>query len=202
MGAELAGAGGWEPFFRRVPKRVDELLRLATSSDSQIAWGRPFSQRQVSRHKAGAGRWWREVAFYLVALTVVVADQLTKLLIQSNLALGESVPVGPVAITYITNTGSLFGLFPNQTLFLIITAAIGLAAVLVYYRYLPARTLLVRASLGLLLGGAVGNLIDRLRFGYVIDFVDLRVWPVFNLADSAVTVGILMLAWFILFRGK
>ena len=150
----------------------------------------------------GAGRRWGRVVFYAVALAVVVADQLTKLLVQANLALGESVPVGPVAITYIINTGSLFGLFTDQTLFLVITAAIGLVAVLVYYRYLPAKTLPVRASLGLLLGGAAGNFIDRLRFGYVVDFIDLRVWPVFNLADSAVTVGIIVLAWFLLFRWK
>ena len=142
------------------------------------------------------------LVFYLVAFIVVVADQLTKLLIQANLAPGQSVPVGPIGITYLANTGSLFGLFPHQTLFLIITAAIGVVAVVVYYRYLPTKTLLIRASLGLLLGGAVGNLTDRLRFGYVIDFIDLRVWPVFNLADSAVTVGIIMLGWFILFRWK
>ena len=152
--------------------------------------------------KDKAGRRQAPLVFYLVALVVVVADQLTKLLIQANLALGQSVPVGPICITYLTNTGSLFGLFPNQTIFLIITAAIGVAAVVVYYRYLPSKTLLVRAGLGLLLGGAVGNLTDRLRFGYVIDFIDLRVWPVFNLADSAVTVGIVLLGWFILFRWK
>ena len=142
------------------------------------------------------------LVFYLVAFMVVAADQLAKLLIQTSLAVGQSVPVGPVAITYLTNTGGLFGLFPDQTLFLIFTAAIGAVAVLAYYWLLPAQTLLVRASLGLVLGGAVGNLIDRLRFGYVVDFIDLKVWPVFNLADSAVTVGIVLLACFVLFRSR
>jgi len=102
-----------------------------------------------------------------------------------------------VSLTYVTNTGAAFGLLPDHGLFFIAIAAIVVIAILVYHRHLPDKAL-VKASLGLQLGGALGNLTDRLRYGYVIDFIDFKVWPVFNLADSAIVIGVAVLAYYLL----
>ena len=96
-----------------------------------------------------------------------------------------------LAITYVTNSGVAFGLFKEAGTFFIFLAGIVIAAILYSLRRLPAQQRLVRIALGLALGGAVGNLIDRLRLGYVIDFIDFRFWPVFNVADSAIVAGVL-----------
>jgi len=140
-----------------------------------------------------------------IALLVLGIDQLSKRLVSSHLSLGE--PWNPIArlgglvsLTYVTNTGAAFGLFPDRSLFFIAIAVIVVIAILIYHRHLPDEAL-VRASLGLQLGGALGNLIDRLRYGYVIDFIDFKVWPVFNLADSAIVVGVAVLGYYLL-RGR
>ena len=133
--------------------------------------------------------------FYAAALLVIAADQLSKYLVQASMALGQSLPPdGVVRLTYVTNTGGLFGLFPDQTLLVTVGAALSLVAIALYYRFLAPKSILARLSLGLLLGGAVGNIIDRIHLGHVVDFIDLGVWPVFNLADAAVTVGVVILA--------
>lgn len=80
-------------------------------------------------------------------------------------------------------------------------AVVVIGVVLFYQRYLPPRSLLVNLALGLQLGGATGNLTDRLRFGYVVDFIDIRVWPVFNLADFSIVLGLALLSYFLLFSG-
>jgi signal peptidase II len=98
-------------------------------------------------------------------------------------------------LTYVGNTGSIFGLLANQTFLLSIIGVASLLIILLFLRYLSSATTLSMVSIGLILGGAVGNLIDRLRFGYVTDFIDFRLWgnfhwPAFNIADAALTVGI------------
>lgn len=134
---------------------------------------------------------------------VVLVDQLSKWLACQNLWLGESFPVisGAFHITLIYNTGAAFGLFLNQTIFFVV---ISIIAVLFIISFLVSAQLskgrkstpfLTRFCLALILGGAIGNLIDRLRFGYVVDFLDFRIWPVFNLADSAITLGAIFLIW-------
>lgn len=144
----------------------------------------------------------RELAFFLPALLVGGADQLTKLWVRSHLAVGESVPLlGPVRLTHVANPGAVFGL-PGHPLILIGLIVIILLVLVLSYRqpyfdYLP-----LRPVLGMLLGGGVGNLVDRLRFGYVTDFVDLRVWPVFNLADSVIVVGTIALLYLIFFQRR
>ena len=150
----------------------------------------------------------RDLAFFIIAALVLAADQLTKFLIRANMSPGQSIPEeGIFRLTYVTNTGGAFGLFANQTFLLLFTAGVGVAAILVYYRYLPFDSLLLKASLALQLGGATGNLMDRLRYGQVTDFLDVRLWhdfhwPAFNLADSAIVVGIGILACFLLFFTK
>lgn len=141
----------------------------------------------------------RELAFFLPALLVGVADQLTKLWVRSYLTVGESVPLlGPVRLTHVANPGAVFGL-PGHPLVLIALILVVLFVLLLTYHQPYFDSLLLRPVLGMLLGGGVGNLIDRLRLGYVTDFVDLRVWPVFNLADSVIVVGTIALLYFILF---
>ncbi|MBI4301521.1 MAG: signal peptidase II [Chloroflexi bacterium] len=138
--------------------------------------------------------------FFGLALMVLGCDQLTKFLIRVNLVPGESYPSqSAIRFTYVTNSGSAFGLLANQTFLLALTAVLGAVAILIYYRYSSPGKTLLEVSLSLQFGGAMGNLIDRLRYGYVVDFIDIRVWPVFNLADSALVVGVILLGYFILF---
>lgn len=161
-------------------------------------------------NRQGRGRWvgW----FLLIAAIVVAIDQTSKLWISSHLALGESLPeTGFLRLTHVQNTGSAFGLFANQGFLLALVAVVGLVLILLLYRNLSRHSVLGTLALGLVLGGAVGNLIDRLRFGYVTDFIDVRLWPefcwvrlwpeyhwpTFNVADSAITVGAIALACFI-----
>ncbi len=140
-----------------------------------------------------------DLFFFLVAALVVALDQLTKYLVRANVALGESVPdEGPVRITHVTNTGAAFGILQGQTVFLVITTFLGLAAILLYYLYPPMEHGILRLALGLQLGGAVGNLADRVRVGKVTDFVDVGPWPAFNVADSSIVVGVTVIISFFL----
>ncbi len=126
-----------------------------------------------------------------VMLAALVADQLSKAIVLLNMYPGQSIPEsGFFRITYVTNSGSAFGLFPNQTLFLIIASFVGIGILLVFYRIHRVSSPILRISLGLQLGGAIGNLMDRLRLGHVVDFIDVGAWPVFNLADSSIVVGL------------
>jgi len=140
----------------------------------------------------------------LVAAITIIADQVTKHLVTTSLRLGESLELTPrlgslLRVTYVTNSGAAFGLFPNWSQVFIIVAIIVIAVLIWYYLQLSGGHWLVQLALGLQLGGAIGNLIDRLRFaGHVIDFIDLnfwplRAWPVFNIADSSIVVGVSML---------
>ena len=149
------------------------------------------------------GSWWRGGLFLIIAAFVVALDQISKLWVRSNFELFQTVPITDcLSLTYVRNTGSAFGLFANQAFLLILVAIVGLVAILLLYRYLSKSSILSISALGLIFGGAIGNLIDRLRFGYVTDFVDVRLWhdfhwPAFNVADSAITVGSIVLVIFI-----
>ena len=142
--------------------------------------------------------------FAAVTLTIFVADQAAKLLIVNNLRLYESIPEnGLLRLTHVTNTGSAFGLLRGHTEFLILVSIIGVLGVLFYYRTNGRESALLRYSLALLLGGALGNLADRLFRGAVVDFISVQVWsdyyfPTFNVADSALTIGLFALAFYVL----
>ncbi|MFH1663105.1 MAG: signal peptidase II [Chloroflexota bacterium] len=142
--------------------------------------------------------------FLITAPLVIIADQLSKLWIKSNLAVGESVfEIGFFRLTHIQNTGSSFGLFQNQNLILSIIAIIGACTILFLVFFMHQRlqilnTTLSKLSLGLIFSGAVGNLINRLSFGYVIDFINFDYWPAFNIADSSVVVGSILLAYYLI----
>lgn len=126
-----------------------------------------------------------------IGILVFIIDQLVKHLVVSTMHLGQSLPVikGIFHITYVLNPGAAFGMLEHQRWFFILVA---LAAVLLgaaFYKKLQQESFLMRSGAGLLLGGAVGNLADRIQSGLVVDFLDFRIWPVFNIADVAICAG-------------
>jgi signal peptidase II len=135
---------------------------------------------------------------------VVVLDQVTKALVSRSMDLHEYVPVidGILSLSHVRNQGAAFGVLsnaglPHQPVLLSAVSLVALAAIAVYFVRLPASARMPRIALALVLGGAIGNLVDRVRLGYVVDFVHVfwrdHVWPDFNVADSAITVGVALL---------
>lgn len=146
-----------------------------------------------------AGRKGAAALKILCALVIVLLDQSLKTWVTHSLSRGQSRPIFPdvLHISLVHNTGTAFGLFQDANLFFIFLSI----AVMIYLLFLVRNAAHARQSvhdwlpLILLLGGAGGNLTDRIRLGYVVDFIDIRVWPVFNLADSCISVGIVWLLW-------
>jgi signal peptidase II len=138
--------------------------------------------------------WLRRALFLSTALVVLALDQTTKGLVRAFMDRGEAWPDDwPIRLHYVTNTGAAFGILKDQTGFLIVTTLIGLAAIYLYYRYPPFDHIVAPIAIGMMLGGAIGNLVDRVRLGRVTDFFDFPFWPSFNVADSSITVGIAVL---------
>jgi len=141
------------------------------------------------------------MSFYLIALGIVLLDQATKALIVRTMRLGESIPVVPgfFDIVFVLNPGAAFGFLAGLPaglrgpLFTLISLAAVVLIIVYRTRYLRHNRL-ASAALALILGGAIGNLIDRLRYGMVVDFLDAHVhqyhWPAFNVADSAISIGV------------
>ena len=141
----------------------------------------------------------RDLALLLLASLVLAADQLTKFLVRDFLALRESIPAeGFFRITHTYNTGSAFGLFQGHNSPLIFASLVGITVLVLIYHSQRRPTPLLRLSLGLQLGGAIGNLLDRVLWGRVTDFLDVGPWPVFNLADASIVTGLVLLAWIFL----
>ena len=131
----------------------------------------------------------------VVAVVVLVADQVTKAIVRGSIARAERVDVLPgLDLVNTRNSGVAFGFFSGGGTVVAVVAALALAALLVFFATHLSRPL-VWLPTGLLLGGACGNLIDRAREGAVTDFVDLPLWPAFNVADAAITVGVLALLY-------
>jgi signal peptidase II len=137
---------------------------------------------------------------FLIALTVLLIDQLSKGIVTKTMELGQSIPViaNVFHITYWRNPGAAFGILAYRTEFFIIIGTLVAVGIIIALLKLPPGKHLLKVALAMLLGGAIGNLIDRVRIGYVIDFFDFRIWPVFNIADSAIVIGVILLAWFLL----
>ena len=130
-----------------------------------------------------------------LAVAVVAADQITKSLVRHNVRIGSSDGIFPgVQLVHVHNRGVAFGLFVNGGVLLVIVGAAAVSALLIFFAT-HSRRPLVWLPTGLLLGGAAGNLIDRLDRGYVTDFIDLPLWPAFNLADMCITFGVLSLLY-------
>lgn len=134
---------------------------------------------------------------FVLPLAVVILDQFSKYIVVEIMSLGESIPIIEEVfhLTYILNPGAAFGMFAHNRLFFIAIAVIVIGIIIWARREILASPWEVKAGCGLFLGGAIGNLIDRARQGLVIDFFDFRIWPVFNIADIAICIGVGLIIW-------
>jgi len=147
----------------------------------------------VAERRLGAG-WPQWLSLAAVALAAIGADQLTKAIVSSQLGLDEAVHVvGPFSIRHVQNSGIAFGLFASATSFVILLTAAAVAWMLYFFARSGSRHPILPVALGLVIGGSVSNLIDRVRLGHVTDFLDFKYWPAFNLADSFIVVGVAIL---------
>jgi signal peptidase II len=168
---------------RAVPPRQQLEVRVGSATNALEPI--PGASRSLA---AGAAQW---LALCVVALAAAAADQLTKYLVVGTLELGDSVPViGPLSIHNVRNTGIAFGLFADSTGIVIVLTSIAIAALVVFFARSGRRHPLLPVAVGLVLGGSLSNLIDRLRLGHVTDFIDFDYWPAFNLADTFIVVGV------------
>ncbi|MGE5274559.1 MAG: signal peptidase II [Verrucomicrobiota bacterium] len=178
-GQAKAGTGLIEPARKqefRPGSRSDGLAPISVAARSLAA--RP-------RHWAALGT---------IAAAAMVADQLTKHVVASQLWLDENVKViGPFSIHHVQNSGIAFGLFAQATGMVIVLTLVAIGWMIVYFSRSGARHPLLPVAVGLLIGGSVSNLADRIRLGHVTDFLDLRYWPAFNLADSFIVIGVAIL---------
>lgn len=150
--------------------------------------GETVAQAIGRRHRRQAQRRW--MRFGVLAVAVLVLDQATKAVIRANLDPRERIDVVPgFQISRVANEGIAFGLFPGRQAMVAVLTVVALCAIAVALAGLVGRNATVAAGAGLLVGGSVGNLIDRLTLGAVVDFIDFARWPAFNVADCGITVG-------------
>ena len=173
-----------EPARKEAPRSPD--VRIGSTTNAL----RPIS---AAERPLGAGtRQW--VGLGAIAVAAVGADQLTKQVVARTLALGEEVEiVGPFSIHHVQNSGIAFGLFSQATSVVIVLTALAVAWMLVFFARSGRRHPILPVALGFVLGGSVANLVDRIRLGHVTDFLDVRYWPAFNLADTFIVVGVTIL---------
>ncbi len=147
----------------------------------------------VAERSLGAGPWqWGGLA--VVAVAAILADQVTKHIVTHTLGLDDAEHViGPLSIHHVQNSGIAFGLFSSATAGVTVITAIAVIWMLAFFARSGSRHPVLPAALGLLIGGSVSNLIDRIRLGHVTDFIDFRYWPAFNLADSFIVLGVVIL---------
>ena len=147
----------------------------------------------VAERSLAAGPW-QWAGLVAVAVAAMIADQATKHVITSTLSLDDSVHVvGPLSIHHVQNSGIAFGLFSSATAVVIALTTVAIGWMLLFFARSGARHPALPVALGLLIGGSLSNLVDRVRLGYVTDFLDLKYWPAFNLADSCIVVGVALL---------
>lgn len=137
-----------------------------------------------------------------IAALVFGLDQATKYWVVQNVPLNGSWSFLPALakifqFTFVINTGAAFGMFPQLGGIFMVIAIVVIASIIIFYRHLPTHNIWVRLSLGLQLGGALGNLLDRITRGYVVDFVDIGFWPIFNVADLSIVLGVTLLAYYL-----
>jgi signal peptidase II len=171
------------------PARTDAALvdvRVGSTANAL----QPISAAERSL-AAGSAQW---IALLAVAGAAIVADQLTKQVVGRTLAIGDSAAiVGPFSIHHVQNSGIAFGLFSSRTSLVIGVTAIAVGLMLWFFARSGKRHPVLPVALGLVLGGSIANLIDRVRLGHVTDFLDLDAWPAFNLADTFIVVGVAIL---------
>jgi signal peptidase II len=158
-------------------------VRVGSSTDALT----PVSSAE--RSLAARAQQWAGLG--AVVLAAIAADQLTKLIVASELTLDEGLHViGPFSIHHVQNSGIAFGLFASATPVVTALTALAVGWMLLFFARSGLRHPVLPVALGLLIGGSTSNLIDRIRLGHVTDFLDLRYWPAFNLADSFIVVGV------------
>ena len=137
-----------------------------------------------------------------LSICIVVLDQVVKFLVTHEMFPGMSIPViqDVFHITFVLNPGAAFGILAHQRSFFIVMGIVIVILSGLFSPYIRRQCRIFRCGTALLLGGALGNLIDRVRFGHVIDFFDFRIWPVFNIADIAIVVGVAAIIYAILFK--
>jgi signal peptidase II len=166
---------------RRLVRGPDMRVGSATDGLTPLA----VAERSLA---ASLTQW---LALASIALAAVGADQLTKYVVASSLSLEDGLHVvGPFWIHHVRNSGIAFGLFASATPVVIVLTGVAVAWMLAYFARAGARHPVLPIALGLVIGGSVSNLLDRVRLGYVTDFLDFRYWPAFNLADSFIVIGV------------
>jgi signal peptidase II len=174
------GAGLSEP----APRTVDVRVGSATDALTPVAAAR--------RSLAARAQQW--IGLSAIALAALGGDQLTKHIVSSHLSLdAERHVIGPLSIHHVQNSGIAFGLFASATPVVTLLTAVAVGWMLLFFARSGARHPVLPIALGLLIGGSASNLVDRIRLGHVTDFIDLRFWPAFNLADSFIVLGVFVL---------
>ncbi len=180
----MSGVGSPEPAEATPRRRLDVRVGSSTNGLEPIS----VAERSLA---AGPLQWLGLVA---VALAAVIADQVTKHVVSSQLALGDEVHVvGPFSLHHVQNSGIAFGLFPRSTVTIALLTAVAVVWMVWFFARSGARHPVLPTALGLLIGGSLSNLADRIRLGHVTDFLDLSWWPSFNLADTFICVGVAIL---------
>lgn len=170
------------------PARSETLVDVRVGSTANAL--QPISSAERSLG-AGSAQW---LALIAVVCAAIVADQVTKQVVGRTLALGDSVDiVGPFSIHHVENSGIAFGLFASRTELVIAITAVAVGLMVWFFARSGRRHPVLPVALGLVLGGSIANLIDRVRLGHVTDFLDLDAWPAFNLADTFIVVGVAIL---------
>jgi signal peptidase II len=170
-----------EPVRADPPRPLDVRVGSSTNALQPIS----SAERPLG---AGLSQW---IALGVIAGTAIVADQLTKSIVSLRLPTGQAVAtLGPFSIHHVQNTGIAFGLFADSTTAVIVLTTTAVAAMLVFFGWTAQRHPLLPVALGLVIGGSIANLIDRVRLGHVTDFLDFDYWPAFNLADTFIVVGV------------
>ena len=133
------------------------------------------------------------ITIFSTALIIILIDQITKFLIRVNFELNDSLSLikNVFHLTYIQNTGAGFGILKSQTSILIFISLVVIGVIFYYFDRIKEKEVLLQVLVGFVLAGTIGNLIDRLAYGFVIDFLDFQIWPIFNVADSFVTIGVI-----------
>jgi signal peptidase II len=179
----------------------------SATPDHPAAVVKPVSEESEPPSRQSSWRAFRDPLLIGILITALVVDQITKQLVLNNLGIGASWPDGNgfFRFTFVRNNGTAFGLFQDNGTLLTFVSMGAVALIVYFYREAVMVSWFTRTALGLQLGGALGNLIDRFRHGYVVDFLDVGPWPIFNIADSAIIAGIVaLIAYFTLFgeRGE
>jgi len=134
--------------------------------------------------------------FYGISILVIFIDQLVKYLVDKYMVYGQSVPLfnGFLQLTYVRNTGAAFSLFVGFSPYLIAVGVLAAIVVVFFHYRLPPKDFYLQMSLAFILGGSLGNLIDRVARSFVVDYIDILIWPVFNIADIMINLGVILIA--------